>query len=459
MSLKIYNYLSRKVEEFRPISETVGMYTCGPTVYDYVHIGNWRTFVFEDLLKRVLIFNSYKVKHVMNITDIDDKIIKASSEARIAFSEITQKYEKAFFEDLEKLNILKADVYPRATEHITPMIRLIGVLLKKGIAYRAEDGVYFAVAKFKDYGKLSQLEKRQLKIGARISEDLYDKENWSDFALWKFPQRNTSKVGSDSFEVNRIEPSWDAPFDRGRPGWHIECSSMSMKYLGGTFDIHCGGVDLLFPHHENEIAQSEAATGKKFVNFWLEGEHLLVEGEKMAKSLGNIFTLSDLAKRGVEPLTLRYLFLTAHYRSKLNFTWKSLEAAQNALNNLRDQIAAWDEPKVGCAGFEYDFREAINNDLDMPKAVAVMWEMAKSSYPTSAKRQSILVMDKVLGLGLDEIKKQVLPKRAEELIEKREELRRAGKFGESDKIRKQLAQMGVLVEDTANGPKWKIRNK
>ena len=450
MPLKFYNFFSRKTEDFKPLSDVVGFYTCGPTVYDFVHIGNWRTFVFEDILKRVLLFNGYKVKHVMNITDIDDKIIKGARDQGLGYRELAEKYTKGFFEDLEKLNITSADLYPRATENIDLMISLISTLLEKGFAYKATDGIYFSVEKFKNYGKLSGLSRQNLKKGARIDSDLYDKENWADFALWKFPQPSSSPG---------FEPSWDAPFGRGRPGWHIECSAMSMKYLGDSVDIHTGGVDLLFPHHENEIAQSEAAIGKKFVNFWMEGEHLLVEGEKMAKSLGNVFTLSDLAKRGVEPLSLRYLFLTAHYRSKLNFTWKSLEAAQNALSNLRETVTTWDDPKVGCAEFEGNFKEAINNDLDLPKALAVMWEMVKSDYPASAKHQSVLVMDKVLGLGLDGVEKGELPEGAKKLIEIREELRKRGDFGRSDKIRKQLLKMGVEVEDTKDGPRWKIKKR
>lgn len=445
--LKLYNFLTRKVEEFKPSGDVVGLYTCGPTVYDYVHMGNWRTFVFEDVLKRVLTFNGYRVKHVMNLTDIDDKIIKGAREQGIGYRELGDKYAKAFFEDLQKLNILPAAVYPRATENIATMIRIIVVLLEKGFAYRSEDGIYFSVEKFKDYGKLSGLEKANLKKGARVNSDEYDKENWSDFALWKFPQPNSS---------TGLEPSWPASFGQGRPGWHIECSAMSMAELGESFDIHTGGVDLLFPHHENEIAQSEAATGKKFVNYWLEGEHLLVEGEKMAKRLGNIYKLSDIIKKGFDPLSLRYLFLTAHYRSKLNFTWESLEAAQNALVNLRDVISGWDEPKIGCAEYEGNFREAVNNDLDMPKALAVMWEMVKSDYPSSAKHQSILVMDKVFGANLAKSEKKQLPKGAQDLINRREELRKSGKFKEADKLREELLAFGVEVEDTSQGPRWKI---
>ena len=441
--MRLFNYLTRKIEPFESKGKEVGLYTCGPTVYDYVHIGNWRTFIFEDILKRVLLFNGYKVKHVMNITNIEDKIFKRAQEENVSADVISKKYEKAFFDDLEKLNILPADIYPRATENINSMIQIIGVLLKKDFAYKGDDGVYFSVEKFGNYGKLSGLEKKNLKKGARVASDEYDKESWSDFALWK-----KSKKG---------EVEFDAPFGKGRPGWHIECSAMSMKFLGESFDIHTGGVDLLFPHHENEIAQSEAATGKKFVRFWLEGEHLLVNGEKMAKSLKNIFTLEDIIKRGFDPIALRYLFFTVHYRSKLNFTWKSLVAAGNALENLRQEVSAWDKPAIGCAEFEGDFKKAISNDLDMPKALSVMWKMVKSDYPQSAKHQSILIMDQVLGLGLSKLKKAQLPKGAKELIEKREDLRKGGKFAESDKIRRQLLEMGVKVEDTEERSKWKIK--
>ena len=455
--MRLFNYFTRKIDPFESKGKEVGLYTCGPTVYDFVHIGNWRTFVFEDVLKRVLKFNGYKVKHVMNITDIEDKIFKKAQEEKVPIDKITKKYEKAFLTDLDKLNIQKADVYPRATESIDSIIALVKKLLEKGFAYKKEGAIYFSISKFGAYGKLSGTNVKGVKAGARVDVDEYGKENPSDFALWK--------------KSKPSEPEFDAPFGKGRPGWHIECSAMSMNYLGESFDpstklridrfktieIHTGGVDLLFPHHENEIAQSETATGKKFVNFWLEGEHLLVNGEKMAKSLKNIFTLEDIIKKDFDPLALRYLFLTAHYRSKLNFTWKSLEAAQNALNNLREEIPDWDEPKIGCAEFEADFKGAIDNDLDMPQALSVMWKMIRSDYPTSAKHQSILVMDRVLGLELSKLEKSELPEGAKELIEKREELRKEGKFKESDKLRKELLIMGVEVEDTAEGPKWKIK--
>ncbi len=445
MPLKLFNYLTRQTEDFKPIGDIVGLYTCGPTVYDYVHIGNWRTFVFEDILKRVLVFGGFGVKHIMNLTDIDDKVIKKAQELKIPINDLTNKYSYAFFEDLEKLNILRADLYPRATASIDSMIKLIEKLLDKGFAYKGEDGVYFSVEKFKNYGKLSQLEKRDLKKGARVSSDEYDKESWTDFALWKFKREG--------------EPGWSAPFGEGRPGWHIECSAMSMNELGETFDIHAGAIDLLFPHHENEIAQSEAATGKKFVNVWMEGEHLLVDGAKMAKRDKNIFTLGDVIKKGFDPLALRYLFLTAHYRSKLNFTWESLQSAQNALNNLRAEVAGWDDPKIGCADYEINFKKAISEDLDMPKAVAIMWNLVRDDCPSSAKHRSILVMDEVLGLGLDKIKKSEVSEEVHELIEKRLQFRLAGDYENADKIRSKLEKMGIELEDTPDGTKWKTSLK
>lgn len=448
--LKLYNFLTRKVEEFKPINPpNVSLYTCGPTVYDFVHIGNWRTFIFEDILHRTLKFVGYKVKHIMNITDIDDKIIKAARDKTQDTREFIKPYEKDFFEGLEKLNIKRAQFYPKATEHISDMVKLIEKLLAKGVAYETSDGVYFRILQFANYGKLSNLEKRRIKVGARIAADLYEKDEPSDFALWKFP-----KAG---------EPSWEAPFGKGRPGWHIECSAMSMKYLGGgksrTIDIHTGAVDLLFPHHENEIAQSEAATGEKFAKFWLEGEHMLLSGQKIAKSLGNIITLEDLRDKGFDPLAFRYLCLTAHYRAKLNFTWESLAAAENALNNLRVEVANWDKPAIGCAEFEQQFKSAVENDLDTPKALSVMHEMINSDYPTSAKHRSILLMDQVLGLNLGKIKKAELPKGAKKLIAKREGLRAKGDFSQADRIRQQLKEMGVEIEDTSQGPKWEVKIK
>lgn len=441
--MKLYNTLSRKIEDFNPISSPkVGYYSCGPTVYNDVHIGNLRTYIFEDILQRVLELDGFEVTRVMNITDIEDKIVKKAKEEGVDIEKITKPYEKTFLENLNDLNIKSANVYPRATEHVGKMIKYIEKLIENGLAYVEKDGsVYFDISKFPDYGKLSQLDKREIKPGARVSADEYSKDDVVDFALWKTVEAN--------------EFGYDSPWGRGRPGWHIECSVMSQEYLGETFDIHAGAVDLIFPHHENEIAQSEGKTGKKFVNYFVEGEHLLVNNQKMAKSLGNFFILRDIEDKGFDPLAFRYLVLTAHYRDKLNFTWESLSAAQNALNNLREIIREWDEPAVGCAEFDKQFKEAVNNDLNTPQALAVMWELIKSDYPTSAKAKSLLGMDQVLGLKLDEYvgKKLEIPDNVQKLVNQREQARKEGDFKKSDGLRHEIKKLGYEVQDTPNGPK------
>lgn len=446
--LNLYNYLTRKIEEFQPLNPPkVGLYTCGPTTYDFAHIGNLRTFIFEDILQRILEENGYEVKRVMNITDIDDKIIKGAKEKGLPIDEFSKPYEQAFFKDLEKLNIKSANVYPKATEHIGHMVKYIEELIKKGLAYVEKDGsVYFDISKFSDYGRLSGIEKRELKSGTRILSDEYSKDDVQDFALWK-------SVGLD-------EVGYGSPWGKGRPGWHIECSVMSQEYLGQTFDIHAGGVDLLFPHHENEIAQSEGKTSHKFVNFFVEGEHLLVSGQKMAKSAGNFYKLQDLEDKGFDLLSFRYLCLTAHYRDKLNFTWESLQSSQNALHNLREIIRDWDDPKIGCAQYEQDFVRAINNDLGMPQALAILWDMVRSDYPTSAKAKTLLEMDKILGLKLDEYlgKKIRVPENVMKLVNEREMVRKSGNFKESDKQRLAIKKLGFEVEDTSSGPKVKMVN-
>ncbi len=443
--VKLYNYLTRKIEDFTPINPPkVGYYSCGPTTYDFVHIGNLRTFIFEDILQRVLESQNFEVKRVMNITDIDDKIIKGAVASGLGIDEFSKPFEHAFMLDLAKLNIKYANVFPKATEHIGHMVKYIEELIKKGLAYKEEDGsVYFDISKFPDYGKLSGLESRTLKTGTRILSDEYSKDDVSDFALWK--------------AVEPEEVGFDSPWGRGRPGWHIECSMMSQEYLGETFDIHAGAIDLLFPHHENEIAQSEGKTSHKFVNFFVEGEHLLVADQKMAKSAGNFYKLNDLIEKGFEPLSFRYLCLTAHYRDKLNFTWESLQAAQNALNNLRETIRVWDSPDIGCAGFEQDFKEAINSDLGMPQALAILWDLVKSDYPTSAKAQTLLEMDKILGLELDKYlgKKLEVPVEVMKLVHQRETARKSGDFKESDKLRHEIKKLGYEVRDTPTGPKLK----
>ncbi|MBI5079669.1 cysteine--tRNA ligase [Candidatus Wolfebacteria bacterium] len=448
--LKLYNSLTAKKDVFKPRrGQEVKIYACGPTVYDFAHLGNLRTYVFEDVLRRTLKYNSYKIKEVVNITDVDDKIIKKAQEENKDIKKITEPFTKAFFSDLKKINVEKAEFYPKATDHIKEMIDLIKTLIKKGFAYRGADGsIYFDISKFKNYGKLSRLKKRELKIGARISIDEYSKEEARDFVLWKHAKPE--------------EPSWPSPWGPGRPGWHIECSAMSMKYLGSSFDIHAGGVDLQFPHHENEIAQSEAATGKKFVNYWIHGEHLLVDGKKMSKSLGNFYTLKDLENKGFDPLAFRYLILTAHYRSKLNFTWKSLEAAQNALDNLREIVKNLGEKRATADQnaktkiYEKKFALEINDDLNAPKAMAILWQAVKDGNLSGpSKKQLLLDFDKVLGLGLDLKRKKPpkIPQEIKDLAEKREKSRIHKQFIQADALRKKIESLGYKIEDTNYGPK------
>jgi cysteinyl-tRNA synthetase len=445
--IRLYNTLSRKIELFKPINKgRAGLYTCGPTVYNYAHIGNLRTYIFEDVLRRTLKYNGYKVKQVMNITDVEDKIIKRALQKKKNIYAITRPYTKVFFDDLKKLNIEKAEFYPKATENIKEMIELIKTLVKRGFAYQGEDNsVYFDISKFGKYGKLSNLQKREIKTGARVNADEYDKKQAQDFVLWKAKKNN--------------EPSWQSPWGPGRPGWHIECSAMSMKYLGKTFDIHTGGVDLIFPHHENEIAQSEAATGRKFVNFWLEGEHLLVDGQRMAKSLGNFHTLRNMENKKFNPLAFRYLVLTSRYRSKLNFTWKSLAAAENALNGLcqflRDAGTAGRKIKDGEKSriYEEKFTAAINNDLDTPKAISLVWKLIKNTdLRAETKKQLLLKFDKVLGFRLNQVKPLKIPKEIKHLAIKREQFRVNKQFVQADRLREKINLLGYIVEDTPRGP-------
>ncbi len=446
MTLKLFNYLTRKKEPFKPLRpKRAGLYTCGPTVYDYAHIGNLRTYVFEDILRRTLEYSGLEVRQVMNVTDVDDKIIKAAKAAKKTIFEFVKPYEKAFFEDLKKLNIKPAAEYPKATGHIKEMISLIRKLIANGLAYEAGGSIYFDISKFKKYGKLSGLKFRELKSGMRVDLDEYGKETAEDFALWK-----AAKPG---------EPAWDAPFGKGRPGWHIECSAMSMKYLGKTFDIHSGGVDLIFPHHENEIAQSEGATGKKFVNFFIEGEHLLVNGKKMSKSLGNFFTLRDIEGRGFDPLAFRYLILTAHYRSKLNFTWKSLEAAQNALEKLRKAVLSLEKNKRPAnrkifGQYRRKFENFTGSDLNTPEALALLWEVIRSDkLNDQTKYRLITDFDNILGLNLSKIKRKNAPQEILKLTGEREKYRKEKNFTKADELRKKIEKSGWLVEDTPEGPK------
>jgi len=453
MPLKLYNTLSRKIEEFRPIKkDRVGIYACGPTVYNYAHIGNLRAYVFEDILKRVLLYNDYAVKHIINITDVghltgdadegEDKIEKgAAREGKTAW-QIAAFYTKAFKKDLKILNILPPNKFPKATDNIKEQIALIKILEKKGFTYITSDGVYFDTSKLKDYGKLALLKKEDLKAGARI--DLGEKKNITDFALWKF-----------SPEGQKRQMEWKSPWGVGFPGWHIECSAMSVKYLGQPFDIHCGGIDHVPVHHTNEIAQSEAANGKPLAHYWLHGEFVLMGEDKMAKSTGNFVTLQTLQTKNFSPLAYRYLLLQTHYRKQLAFSWEALQAAQNGLNHLYNIVKSWGKAGVGCAEYEQKFLEAVNNDLDTPGALAIMWDLIKNPiYPPFAKRRTILKFDKVLGLGLAKLpkeKKAELPQEVQNLVNARNEARAHKKWSKSDELRKQIEDLGYMVKDTPDG--------
>ncbi len=439
------------------------MYTCGPTVYDYAHIGNFRAFLFEDLLKRWLKYRGFKVTHVMNLTDVDDKTIKGSQAKGVPLRQYTDFFAKAFFEDIGKLGIEPADVYPRATDHVPEMVTIIKTLLAKGVAYRGEDGsIYYAVSKFPEYGKLSHLKVGELKAGARVSQDEYAKEEAQDFALWK------------AYTPEDGDAVWETELGKGRPGWHIECSAMSMKYLGETFDIHCGGIDNMFPHHENEIAQSEAATGKVFVNYWMHNEHLQVEGKKMSKRLGNFYTLRDLLAKGYDPIVIRYLLISTHYRQQFNFTFEGLEAAKGGIERLKnlarrlhDQEGKPSEGKVQMqiTRVKKCFGDAMDDDLNISIALAALFDFVREinnlldsglvSKNEAAEVGGLLMQfDSVIGvIGKVEVE-EALPNDIDALVQKREAARKAKNWKEADQIRDQLKALGIVVEDTAQGVRW-----
>lgn len=455
--MKLYNTLSRKVEEFNPLDPSlVTLYTCGPTVYDNTHIGHLRKYTNDDLLKRALLFNGYKVKHVQNITDVghlvsdedagEDKMEKGARRAGKTVWEIARFYEEVFHEALRKMNTIAPDVSCRATEHIAEQIDLIKKLSDKGYTYETPETVYFDTSKFAAYGQLSGQNLQDKKVGVRDGVKVDpNKKNPADFALW------IKRVG----EHKEHTMHWDSPWGDGFPGWHIECSAMSMKYLGETVDIHTGGVDHIAVHHEDEIAQSEAATGKKFVNFWVHYEFLDVDGTKMSKSLQNFYTLEDLAGRGFSPMSLRYLFLGTHYRQKMNFTFEALTGAQQALENIhkrvleKKMVQGGGESKAS-AGYLQKFLEAINDDLNMPKALAVFWEALKDDKSTY---EAIIAMDSVLGLQLDQAEAKVIPQEVLDLAAKRDELRKSKNFVEADQVRAQIENMGFRVEDSTSGTK------
>ncbi len=456
--MRLYNTLSGKIEEFRPISgKNVSLYTCGPTVYDSAHIGNLRTFVFEDILRRTLEFFGYGVKQVMNITDIDDKTIARSEGKKAAFEKLTRDLETKFWSDLEKLNIKKPAETPKATEYVEKIVAFVKDLLDKDYAYKGVDGsIYFSIAKFVDYGKLSNLDKTGIKSGARVAQDEYSKENPADFVLWKAWDEKDGEIFWDP-------STWlgtGTELGKGRPGWHIECSAMSQDKLGETIDIHAGGVDLIFPHHENEIAQSEARTGKKFVNYWLHAEHLLVDGKKMSKSLGNFYTLDDIIEKGFDPLDFRYLCLSAHWRDKLNFTWDSLDGAKNALVRARKIIANDSRPDRGSIDSEYisRFKSAIENDLNTPKALAVFWNLLRDEEISAGdKKATALEMDRVFELDLDKTTIDEIPAEVQKLVDERQDAREEKDFGHADEVREQIEKLGYVVEDS--GKETKILRK
>jgi cysteinyl-tRNA synthetase len=506
MALRFYNTLSGQVEDFVPLADNeVRFYTCGPTVYDFAHIGNYRTFVFQDVLRRHLKYRGYKVIQVMNLTDVDDKTIRNSQTAGMPLRDYTQKYIEAFEVDRELLNLEKPEMMVRATDHIDDMVKLIRTLSEKGYAYSSEGSEYFSVRQFKDYGKLSKIDFSGMRDGARVDSDEYEKESARDFVLWK-----AAKEG---------EPRWETPLGPGRPGWHIECSVMSMKFLGETFDIHSGGSDLVFPHHENEIAQSEAATGKPFVRYWLHAEHLMVNGEKMSKSQGNFFTLRDLIAKGHKPSAIRYLLASSHFRMPLNFTFEGVHQAQQSiqrLRNFRDRLTTEKFPAGEAQPFvtraqaaRQAFEEALDDNLNTAAALAAVFDlvregntaMDRGEFPEGARAAYLDVLERwdrifavlddtdydnllrfglikdaavealgtaikstagtahgsgngdqgaVLSAGLDE-------KEIEKRIADREAARRRGEYAAADKIRGELLQAGVILEDTKAGTRWKRR--
>ena len=462
--LKLTNTLTGRLEDFTPMDgSTVRMYACGPTVYNYVHIGNLRTYVFEDILRRHLRSKGWPLKHVMNITDIDDKIIKRSIETGQDIKSYTEPFTHAFFEDCKKLRIQRPDIITPATEYIPEMIEIVKRLLESGYAYREGDSIYYRISRFPTYGRLSRLDKRELKAGARIDVDEYEKEEPSDFVLWKAPKDDR-------------EPRWDAPFGTGRPGWHLECSAMAMKQLGETLDIHCGAVDNIFPHHDNEIAQSEAVTGKPFVRFWIHGEHLLVDGEKMAKSKGNFFTLRDLLDRGHDPLAIRYLLVSVPYRKQMNFTFDGLLQAERSLERIKEfafrlssaRLSPGVNSEVTLAISETlaQFEAGLDDDLNTAQALAAVFEFIRKSNIALTegkileddRKQIFELFQKVdERLGIMPSMEDLVQGDAEieSLIAQRNEARKNRDFAASDRIRDQLLDRGVMIEDTREGTRWR----
>ena len=465
--LRLYNTLTRRVEPFAPIDgKTVHVYSCGPTVYNPAHLGNFRTFLFVDLLRRAVKLNGWQVRQVMNLTDVDDKIIRRAAEQGKTIYEVTEPVTEIFFRDRDYLRIEPAEAYPKATDYVPQMVELVERLMDAGVAYQAEDGsVYYAIDRFPSYGKLSRLDKREVKAGARVAQDDYTKENAQDFALWKAAKP----------EDERVKAAWDSPWGRGRPGWHLECSAMAIDLLGETLDIHCGGIDLIFPHHEDEIAQSEAATGKTFSRFWCHGAFLLTEGAKMAKRLGNVTTVKDMRESRIPAAAIRRFVYNTHYRKELNLTEEALEASIDAVRRIgtfaeRLQSASAGTPELASAAAEMvrDAEAALFDDLNAPEAIAALSvfvthanaELDKRGTDIGALVKARQAFDRINGV-LDivpgpEQADAALQAWVEERLEARRAARARRDFATADGIREELSERGVQIEDTPNGTKWRV---
>jgi cysteinyl-tRNA synthetase len=460
MDLRLFDTFTRSLREFQPINEhEVGLYACGPTVYDYAHIGNLRTYIFEDILRRVLEFNGFNVKHVMNITDVghlvsdadtgEDKMEKGSRRTGKSAAEIAEFYTQAFRDDLRRLNIQEPHIWCKATDHIREQIEVIQCIEAKGFTYRLNDGIYFDTSKLPDYGYLARIDIEGLQAGSRI--DIGQKHHPTDFALWKF---------SPADQKRQME--WESPWGTGFPGWHIECSAMSAKYLGTFFDIHCGGEDHIPIHHTNEIAQTQACYGTRLANFWMHGYFLQVDESRMSKSSGEFLRLQTLIDHGYNPLAYRFFCLSAHYRAKLTFNWESLDGAERSLDRLQAQVFDWGEPGDVDEAFVEDFTSQVNDDLNMPRAMAITWELVKSGIPSATKKATIRLFDRVLGLKLLDWKpsEESIPNNIMALVQQRQEARAEKRWDFADALRQQVADAGFEIEDTSSGPRLKsIRRK
>lgn len=466
MPIQFYNSLTHRLEPLEPIHPgKIGMYTCGPTVYNYAHIGNFRCYAFEDILKRTLLASGLKVRHVMNLTDVDDKTIRGSQAEHLPLGDFTRKYKDAFFQDIKTLRMIPADVYPAATETISEMIELIQKLFDKGIAYQAEDkSVYFSIAKWPHYGQLVKIDRDAMRVGVRVKMDEYAKDSMADFALWKAWDQADGDVW------------WDSPWGRGRPGWHIECSAMSSKYLGKTFDLHCGGVDNMFPHHEDEIAQSEAANGCRFVNMWMHCAHLMVENQKMSKSLGNFYTLKDILDKGYSGREIRYVLIGTYYRQSLNFSFQALEEARGNLQRIdafRERLqdvakhgAEGDATPEQAAAFEKAgaaFLAALQDDLNVSAGLGVLFDFLRESnreldagaFTAAAARgalEALGKMDEVLAVMEPDASELKVPEEIQKMADERQAARAAKDWAKADLLRKAIDEAGWIVKDTPKGP-------